>query len=294
MVAVLFFTVNVTTAQGNVNQIFTSFGDWFVDNKPQNTNTSVPAGTSMVSNGHLVVTMGPQSTNVGETKYRADLKFLAGTNYTINSTTDKIIAVKFIGDRPTGVATGFKVEIHNFTDNTWINNGGSRYSNAGSVLTSSGNTIYYFDFSGDANYSAGNIQIDKINITIADVTANPNYTIDWIATFVDVAALEAYKNTNEDGTGDMDESALGLNDFNASNSTFKIYPNPSTNNSFNLDLKNNYSKATAQVKVYSVLGKLVLDKEFSANSKKVTINHDLSAGMYLVKVDNSLAKLVVK
>ncbi|WP_369077081.1 DUF4979 domain-containing protein [Mariniflexile litorale] len=72
------------SAQGGVNQVYTTFGDWFVDDKPN--------GTSAVSGGYLDVTMGDQ----GNGKYRADLKFQAGTNYTINKTTDNILAVKLI------------------------------------------------------------------------------------------------------------------------------------------------------------------------------------------------------
>lgn len=273
-------TANLITAQEGVNQVFTAFNDWFVDNKPN--------GSSSVSGGHLNVTMGDQ----GNGKYRADLKFQAGTNYTINSTTDKIIAVKFIGDRP---ATGaFKVELHNATTNTWINNGGAKYNSAGSIITTGGNNIYYFDFSGDANYGTGDIEIDRIGFTLADVVDPTNYTVDWIATFASTTDLEAYKDTKDDGLSDEDEVVLGIDDIIAKNNAFKLYPNPSTNNSFSIEFGKGHNNSVSSVKIYSILGSLVLDKAVNINANKITINHNLKSGIYIVKLDDYTSKLIVK
>ncbi|MFI1743265.1 T9SS type A sorting domain-containing protein [Thalassobellus sediminis] len=278
LIALMLCVSSFISAQGGINQNFASLGNWFVDDKPN--------GTSSVSGGHLIVTMGDQ----GNGKYRADLKNDNAT-YTINSTTDKIIAVKFIGDKP---ATGaFKVELRNETAGAWMNNGGGKYNPTGSITTAKGNLIYYFDFSGDANYTTGDISISRIGFTIADVVDPTNYTIDWVASFIDVTALEAYKDTMDDGASDDDET-LGVNDVLVKNKTLKLYPNPSVNNSFNINLETGFLKETTEVKVYSIIGELVLQKQLKTNSKLTTINHNLKSGMYLVMIENRTAKLIVE
>ena len=79
-------------------------------------------------------------------------------------------------------------------------------------------------------------------------------------------------------------------------SEFKIYPNPSTNNAFNLNLGNSYSKSNVNIKVFNILGELFVNKDYSLDaSKSVNVSHDLASGIYLVKVDNtSVRKLIVK
>ena len=79
-------------------------------------------------------------------------------------------------------------------------------------------------------------------------------------------------------------------------SEFKIYPNPSTNNTFNLNLGNSYSKSNVNIKVFNILGELFVNKDYSLDaSKSVNVSHDLASGIYLVKVDNTtVRKLIVK
>ncbi|MBP0905366.1 T9SS type A sorting domain-containing protein [Mariniflexile gromovii] len=300
LAATMLCTANLISAQGGINHVFTDFGGWIVGNNPERTNPAggtIPAGTSAVSGGHLNVTMGGQSEPFTGS-YRSDVKFDitngGGTSsYTINSNTDKILAIKFIGDR---VAAGtFKLEMYNLTAGAWMNNSGSRYTAAGTTTTAAGNKIYYFDFSTDANFTAGNIAISRINFTIADNPNGGSFVVDWIASFADIAALEAYKEAKDDGTSDTEGSlTLGIDDVVTKNNAFKIYPNPSTNNSFNIELEKSYSKSTATVKVYNLLGSVILSKTVNTNVKKTTINHNLNPGMYIVQVDTTSTKLVVK
>lgn len=237
-----------------------------------------------MSGGHLDVVMGDQ----GNGKYRADLKFEAGTNYTINSTTDRIMAVKFIGDKP---ATGsFKMELRNDTDGNWINNGGSRYNSAGSTTTTAGNMIYYFDFSGDTNYTVGDKEINKIFFVIADVVDPTDYIVDWVASFAD---LEAYKDTKDDGPTDTEGTILGVNDVIVEASRIKIFPNPSADNMFNIKFNGSLEGVTS-LKIYNILGGLVLEKKISGNSKNMIINHNLKTGIHLVKVGSKRQTLIVE
>lgn len=281
LVVSMLCTASLITAQEGINQNFTDFGDWAVSDNGDGTNSIVDA--------HVVAVMG-----LSGTKYRADLKFLAGTNYTINSAVDSIIAVKFIGDKPQGT---LKVEMHNATTNTWINRGGGKYTPAGSVTTDEGNLIYYFNYTADANFTAGDIEIDKVNFTIADTVDPTTYTIDWIASFTNVEDLKAYKNALDDGEPDTEGSldvgvVLGVNDI--ENSSFNLYPNPTTNNTFSVELNNEAGKLQEFIKVYNLLGSLVLEKGLGNSANKVIVNHNLEAGVYLVKIGASSTKLVVK
>ena len=87
-------------------------------------------------------------------------------------------------------------------------------------------------------------------------------------------------------------STLGLEDMNIVNNKFKVYPNPSTVKFFNIDLGSGYANDTVEVKVYGLLGNLVLEK--TLNTAVTKIDHNLSAGTYIVKVGNSATKLIVK
>ncbi|WP_370479234.1 T9SS type A sorting domain-containing protein [Tamlana flava] len=87
-----------------------------------------------------------------------------------------------------------------------------------------------------------------------------------------------------------DLSTLSTNDFEAT--TFRVFPNPSNGDSFKIAV--NSFEGSVNVKVYSILGKEVLNKDF-ANAKTIEVNHELNAGLYIVKVnDKATAKLVVK
>ncbi|MGY5355321.1 T9SS type A sorting domain-containing protein [Wenyingzhuangia sp. IMCC45467] len=268
----LFFG-KIVYAQEGINEPFMVVGDWSVNDNPN--------GTSNISGGLLDVTMGDQGTSG---KYRADLNFLAGTNYTINKEADKLIAIKFIGDKPsTGV---LKLELYNLTAGAWINRGGGRYTPAGSVVTTSGDNIYYFDVTPDTNYTTGDIEVNKINFTIADATVPTNYTVDWVASFTTVADIEAYKDTDDDASMSLKGGLL--------NSVFKVYPNPSTENIFNISLNNKYSKSEAVVKVYNVIGSLVLNKNAKIVNKTISVNHHLLPGVYFVQIEGNTSKLIVK
>lgn len=296
LIALLLSVTGIVSAQnpGNYNYIFSAIGNWTVDNKPASSDgTTIPvAGSYSVSNGHLNVIMGAQNYLTTDHKYRADLKFVAtlpADYITLNKATDLYVAIKFIGNRPSGT---LKVELHNITDNNWINNNGAKYSPAGSTQTVNGNYIYYFKIDGDANFTAGDKSIDKMTFTVADGTVDDHYTVDWIATFTSLTTdLEAYKNTKDDGVSDADEGALGVKQDSFQNNELKIYPNPSAK-FFNIHLGTGYSTDNSEVKVYSLAGKLVLEKTLNASVAR--IDHNLSAGTYIVKVGANVAKLIVE
>lgn len=90
-----------------------------------------------------------------------------------------------------------------------------------------------------------------------------------------------------------DTSTLSTSEFDLSKASFKVYPNPSNGNSFKIDL--NSFDDSVNVKVYSILGKEILNKDFSSGSKTIEVNHKLDTGIYIVKLnDKATSKLIVK
>lgn len=148
-----------------------------------------------VENGHLVV---PMTESGG--KYRQDLSFNNADNaYTLDASTETILAIKFIGTRPHGNMT---LEFQN--NGAWLN---TKWKNTpdGSVTTTKGNTIYYYNLTKDDTYT-GTLTVNRINLKVADCTVEPyEYTLDWIKTYPSVEALEVDPDWKDDGENDADE-----------------------------------------------------------------------------------------
>ena len=146
-------------------------------------------------------------------KYRADLMYNSkdGTNNKgtapslfFNTTTDRFLAIKFIGNRPHGV---IKFEMQT-PGNQWLNSGGQYQSGSltGNIQTANGNTIYYLDLSANANFTGDFVEINLVKFIIADAANEPySYTVDWIASFESVEQIQAYKDMQDDGENDLDE-----------------------------------------------------------------------------------------
>jgi len=86
-------------------------------------------------------------------------------------------------------------------------------------------------------------------------------------------------------------STLGNKDFKTDG--LSLYPNPSKDGYFNISLKT--IDTSVNIKAYTILGKEVFNKNFAPTSKTVEVKHNLKAGIYLIKVnDTSASKLIVK
>ncbi|MGY5354143.1 T9SS type A sorting domain-containing protein [Wenyingzhuangia sp. IMCC45467] len=88
-------------------------------------------------------------------------------------------------------------------------------------------------------------------------------------------------------------TTLGINDINTNKQDLVLYPNPSIDN-FSVNLGSETLKNTIDIKVYSVLGELVLNKTVKVTSNTLTINHNLNSGIYVVKINGKTTKLTVK
>lgn len=234
------------------------------DGNAENWTTATSGASIAVLGGQMNVTMGLVSAG----KYRADIKHTGGE--TINSTYP-IIAIKF--NKPV-------------TANVFLDTNLGSYRNGSNKWTSvlgSGNDIYYYDLS-TYGFGATNTMITAetiltlFQLKVADVTSGETtYSVDWIESFESVAALTA---------------TLGVKQDSFQKNELKIYPNPSTAKFFNIDLGTGYSTDNSEVKVYSLAGKLVLEKTLNASVTR--IDHNLSAGTYIVKVGSNSTKLIVE
>ncbi len=153
-----------------------------------------------IEDGHLVVEM---LENNG--KWRQDLSFSSSSaedDFVVNAAAVSYLAIKFIGERPQGNMT-LEIQYRAEDGLKWMN---SKWKNHpdGSVLTPSGNNIYYYELTKDDQWT-GTLNIDKINFKIADNTAEPHsYTLDWINVYASLDAIEA--DWKDDGDSDKDEA----------------------------------------------------------------------------------------
>lgn len=224
---------------------------------------AVTSGASIaVSGGQMNVTMALISG-----KNRADIRHTGGE--TVNSTYP-IIAIKF--NKPA-------------TANVFLDTNLGSYRNGANKWTGvlgTANDIYYFDLAA-FGFGANNTMITAETVLttfqfkVADVTSGEtSYSVDWIESFASLAELQA---------------TLGVESKSFQAKVLNVYPNPSTGKFFNIDL-NGYSKDVVAVKVYNMLGNLVLEKTVNATTTR--IDNSLSTGVYIVKVENSAVKLFVE
>ncbi|WP_370480310.1 PKD domain-containing protein [Tamlana flava] len=97
----------------------------------------------------------------------------------------------------------------------------------------------------------------------------------------------------EGGASPSAALSLGSTKYDPLSTGIKVYPNPSQGHSFKILLNSVESKV--HVKMYSILGRLVLDQDFNPSSKTIEIKQPLISGLYIIKVnDIGLAKLIVK
>jgi hypothetical protein len=82
----------------------------------------------------------------------------------------------------------------------------------------------------------------------------------------------------------------------AENNLISIYPNPATNNEFNIVLPELKTGDVATLTITDITGREVLIKKVNTSSAK--INHNLGSGIYIVNINsdafNVSKKLIVK
>ncbi len=247
------------------------FGEWSVQN----------GGSGTVSGGYLNTTMTIQSNS----KYRGDIWYnysnLAANDIILNSTNHAYLAIKFKGSRPDGA---IKLEMQRVTSGgtlVWDNTAWLGGSADGSVTTSNGDTIYYFQLTKDADFTGGDLTYRRIHILVADAVVSTSYQVDWIATFSDTASIQTY-------------ATLGLSKAEKGTSGIQLYPNPSKENYFSLQLNTESSSEDVNIEIYSLTGVLLKEETYKNSSSTIEVKHNLPKGVYLVQINHqTTTKLIV-
>jgi len=108
-----------------------------------------------------------------------------------------------------------------------------------------------------------------------DITLRRKNTVTAPTATYDTSEWDTFTKNTVDNIG-THTSTLAVDDFKSI--VFKMYPNPSTSNTLFFSVQQE-----AEITIYSVLGKLVLQKEINQTKNSIDISN-LTRGIYLVKI----------
>jgi Secretion system C-terminal sorting domain/Thrombospondin type 3 repeat len=124
-------------------------------------------------------------------------------------------------------------------------------------LSMSGATEFFIEFNGQT-----------ITTTENDITLDLIKGVNTLKVYTDTDCQGVYQET--------------INNF----SSIKIYPNPINDNKLTINMANN-SLETAQIKLYSIIGEVILSKTFALQNGAVTIDlPNISKGLYVLDVND--------
>lgn len=233
------------------------------------------------------------------------------TNLEIDAVTDVDVALKFTpAASQTNTVTDVTVNFFGFPINTYQTTAQSPNNTAG-VDSAPGGTGSISDALGDGG--GNQVLIDFINALQQDLYSfiptmsslaidNP----DWFATpnLNDSPFVNFYiPNENEPHVTVTAESAqfaldeirdgvlsVGENQF---SNQFILAQNPVQKN-INIVIPNNTLSQTLTTTVFSITGQRLMQKTWASPSKELTWNHNLSNGIYLLKLDNGFSTQTIK
>lgn len=233
------------------------------------------------------------------------------TNLEIDAVTDVDVALKFTpAASQTNTVTDVTVNFFGFPINTYQTTAQSPNNTAG-VDSAPGGTGSISDALGDGG--GNQVLIDFINALQQDLYSfiptmsslaidNP----DWFATpdLNDSPFVNFYiPNDNEPHVTVTAESAqfaldeirdgvlsVGENQF---SNQFILAQNPVQKN-INIVIPNNTLSQTLTTTVFSITGQRLMQKTWASPSKELTWNHNLSNGIYLLKLDNGISTQTIK
>jgi hypothetical protein len=233
------------------------------------------------------------------------------TNLEIDAVTDVDVALKFTpAASQTNTVTDVTVNFFGFPINTYQTTAQSPNNTAG-VDSAPGGTGSISDALGDGG--GNQVLIDFINALQQDLYSfiptmsslaigNP----DWFATpnlndspfvnfyipndnepHVTVTAASAQFALDEIRDGVL---SVGENQF---TNKFILAQNPVQKN-INIVIPNNTLSQTLTTTVFSITGQRLMQKTWASPSKELTWNHNLSNGIYLLKLDNGFSTQTIK
>lgn len=146
------------------------------------------------------------------------------------------------------------------------------YDEDGKILKDFGKS---FDFYSDNSYDNFQVYYDKDLDINKLIISSIDYYNEGGKAFTDIYTLPS--------------KTLSLNDNNIVTNSLKIYPNP-VNSTVTIDNPNN---GTTEIKVFDLNGRLIKNVPFNTNDKNISLNvSDLIKGNYIVKIGNSVSKII--
>lgn len=127
---------------------------------------------------------------------------------------------------------------------------------------------------------------DKFSQTYTEVNSSVNYTFSVDASNVQSSANNRFEVVYKTG------SSLGIPDF--TTESVSLYPNPSTNSKFNLQLP--LEADNVNIKIYNILGQEIAVKlnEINSNTIHCETASSLPAGLYQVVITKDNSKIIKK
>jgi hypothetical protein len=127
---------------------------------------------------------------------------------------------------------------------------------------------------------------DKFSQTYTEVNSSVNYTFSVDASNVQSSSNNRFEVVYKTG------SSLGIPDF--TTESVSLYPNPSTNNGFNLQLP--LEANNVNIKIYNILGQEIAVKLNDINSNTIHCEtaSSLSPGLYQVVITKENSKIIKK
>ncbi|WP_370479232.1 LamG-like jellyroll fold domain-containing protein [Tamlana flava] len=178
--------------------------------------------------------------------------------------------------------------------NSTLLDDGSRYHLV-STLTNDAITWYINGVLAGQRLLANHNSIQFLSNNLAYLCKG-GYTSDatWIGS---IDEFNIYKGVMDSGTistnANIYLNALSANDLETE--SFKLFPNPSKEGYFSIQLNPTYIHNSVNIKVYNILGKVVLNDDFTPISNRIEVNQNLNSGLYFVQIDNKeTKKLMVK
>lgn len=126
---------------------------------------------------------------------------------------------------------------------------------------------------------------DKFSQTYTEVNSSVNYTFSVDASNVQSSANNRFEVVYKTG------SSLGVPDF--TTESVSLYPNPSTNNGFNLQLP--LEADNVNIKIYNILGQeIAVELNVNSNTINCETAASLPAGLYQVVITKDNSKIIKK
>ncbi len=154
--------------------------------------------------------------------------------------------------------------------------------------------IAYFFFDGFGLMDGDNISIGNnapVKVLKVDYESN-TITIDKSISWGSGDGVSLPYNGSAPDIGAFESgSTLATNEFDTNSIAIQIYPNPAVNE-INIHFTENQN--VESISIYDVLGKRVFTKKIEASESKITLNPNLSKGVYFLKIESDKGMLSEK